>query len=221
MSTASLFIVVCIAALVSIGQAQTPPQIPGKLPLPPSGTVIPELPLPPPGTTIPGLTSLRPGTEPEIEKCLSAITSVPGCAMEVYVTLLSGKLGLIGPACCNTLNKLKDNCWPKVFPIPFPPVLRNACPEPNGLRISSSASKAALPGLFPPRIDYKVAQCFTPLMNVEGCDSDVYRLAATGQVGAIDAACCEAIWSAPESCWLPNFYSLLKSSCGASSPASI
>ncbi|XP_050135125.1 uncharacterized protein LOC126610984 isoform X2 [Malus sylvestris] len=89
---------------------------------------------PPPFSTIPGLfppgipglsSPISPG---EIAKCWSSLQNVPGCASEIYPTILTGKFAL-GPACCKALVEVDKNCLRKLFPLfpSIPAVLKSSC----------------------------------------------------------------------------------------------
>ncbi|XP_056857929.1 uncharacterized protein LOC130507233 [Raphanus sativus] len=90
-----LFLMVVVGFVVS-ANAQIP-QFPTPFPFP--------LPFQPsPG--IPGL--------PDVAKCWSSVMNVPGCIIEIYTSLLTGKFGHIGPACCKAFLEAEANCLPKV-----------------------------------------------------------------------------------------------------------
>ncbi|TXG61918.1 hypothetical protein EZV62_013281 [Acer yangbiense] len=72
---------------------------------------------------IPGLLPMPP--VPELQKCWAALTSAPGCVMEIYSSLLSGQIGKIGPVCCAAITQ--EFC---------------AAPSPNAV------NKISLPGLL-------------------------------------------------------------------------
>ncbi|KAF5742035.1 putative UPF0463 transmembrane protein C6orf35 [Tripterygium wilfordii] len=66
---------------------------------------------------------------PEIVECWLSLTSIEGCVAEIYKLLVGGKIGVVGPDCCNAVTEIKDKCWPKMFPFSpvFPPLLHNSC----------------------------------------------------------------------------------------------
>ncbi|KAM7254966.1 hypothetical protein ACFE04_020207 [Oxalis oulophora] len=104
------------------------PQLP--LPLPPwfpfPLSPKPSAPPSPPGggPVIPGIPLL-----PDVTKCLSSVKSVEGCIIEIEKSFFSGKIDIIGPACCKAITKITDNCWPKLFPLSplFPQLLKGFC----------------------------------------------------------------------------------------------
>lgn len=73
--------------------------------------------------------------EPQIRKCLSALTGVKGCADAVAVAFLRLQPQLIWPQCCKAFLTIDDNCWPKAFPFDvFSALLKSYCS-----RITSAA----------------------------------------------------------------------------------
>ncbi|XP_056848153.1 uncharacterized protein LOC130498644 [Raphanus sativus] len=98
MSIKHVWYLMVVVGLVVSANAQLP-QFPIPFPFP--------LPFQPsPG--IPGL--------PDVAKCWSSLMNVPGCIIEIYTSLLTGKFGHIGPACCKAFLEAEANCLPK-FPI--------------------------------------------------------------------------------------------------------
>lgn len=74
--------------------------------------------LPSPG--MPGL--------PDMTKCLSTLMDIPDCIAEISQSILTGKFGNIGHACCKAFLEAEANCVPKVPFIPFlPPMLKEQC----------------------------------------------------------------------------------------------
>ncbi|XP_019093284.1 PREDICTED: uncharacterized protein LOC109129475 [Camelina sativa] len=61
-------------------------------------------------------------------KCWSTLMDIPGCIAEISQSIITGKFGSIGPACCKTFLGVEANCIPK-FPINpfFPPILKEQC----------------------------------------------------------------------------------------------
>ncbi|KAI9191409.1 hypothetical protein LWI28_008155 [Acer negundo] len=186
-------IVVCIALLVPTGLAQPPFRlIPGLLPIPPV---------------------------PELQKCWAALTSAPGCVMEIYSSLLNGQIGKIGPVCCAAITQVSENCWPKMFPLNpfFPPLLKEFCAAPS----PNAVTKISLPGLLPPVITTEIAECWSSLENVQGCASEINKSLASGKISGIGPACCKAVTEISDKCWPkmfpfnPFFPPLLKITCAA------
>ncbi|KAM1016549.1 hypothetical protein ACFX13_046964 [Malus domestica] len=70
----------------------------------------------PPFTQISGFVP-APG---EVAKCWSSLQNIPGCASEIYTTILIGKFAL-GPACCKALVAVDANCLANLFPL-FPSI---------------------------------------------------------------------------------------------------
>ncbi|KAF8400709.1 hypothetical protein HHK36_014009 [Tetracentron sinense] len=70
-----------------------------------------------------------PELEPGIMQCWSSFTSIEGCVLEIYESVLKLQIGMIGPACCKAITEVNDKCWPKIFPInpDFPPMLKDYC----------------------------------------------------------------------------------------------
>ncbi|KAF5749164.1 hypothetical protein HS088_TW04G01127 [Tripterygium wilfordii] len=104
------------------GGLPLPPLFPGGggLPLPPFFPGGGGLPLPP----LPGG-----GGPADVIKCWSSIVNVPGCVQEILGSIVSGQIGKIGPNCCNAINGITQDCWPKLFPVTplFPPLLKYSC----------------------------------------------------------------------------------------------
>ncbi|KAL5783411.1 hypothetical protein ACOSP7_008440 [Xanthoceras sorbifolium] len=143
---------------------------------------------------------------PELQKCWAAITSAPGCIMEIYGSLLSGQIVSVGPVCCAAITQVSENCWPMMFPANpfFPPLLKNFCAAPSPKAAGgNAASRMALPGLLPPVNATEYAECWSSLANVSG----------------IGPACCKAVTEIKDKCWPkifpfnPFFPPLLKSTC--------
>ncbi|KAJ9141045.1 hypothetical protein P3X46_031627 [Hevea brasiliensis] len=102
-----LIVVVGIAALVPAGLSQL---------LQPQG--------PTPGP-LPGI--------PGVQQCWSFFTSIPGCIMEIYISISTSQLGIIGPECCNDIEQISNKCWLKMLPFSpiFRPVLLSSCNAPS------------------------------------------------------------------------------------------
>ncbi|KAF8393887.1 hypothetical protein HHK36_020085 [Tetracentron sinense] len=70
-----------------------------------------------------------PELEPGIMQCWSSLTSIEGCVMEIFQSVLTLKIGMIGPACCKAITEVNEKCWPKILPFnpSFPPMLKDYC----------------------------------------------------------------------------------------------
>ncbi|KAF8411941.1 hypothetical protein HHK36_004499 [Tetracentron sinense] len=77
----------------------------------------------------PGEPAIIPVAGPESQKCWSSLQSIDGCVLEIFRSFSSGKMVPIGPACCNAVIGVSDNCWPKMFPVEpsFPTMLKKYC----------------------------------------------------------------------------------------------
>ncbi|KAL5786334.1 hypothetical protein ACOSQ2_008726 [Xanthoceras sorbifolium] len=147
---------------------------------------------------------------PELQKCWAAITSAPGCIMEIYGSLLSGQIVSVGPVCCAAITQVSENCWPMMFPANpfFPPLLKNFCaassPKAAG---GNAASRMALPGLLP------------PVMQPNMQNAEINKSVSSGEISGIGPACCKAVTEIKDKCWPkifpfnPFFPPLLKSTC--------
>ncbi|EOY31235.1 Uncharacterized protein TCM_038196 [Theobroma cacao] len=171
-----------------------------------------------PTSGVPGL-PWQPG---EIQKCWSSLTSIEGCIMEVYTSLFRGQVGIIGPACCQAITQIKDNCWPKMFPFNpfFPPLLKTSCSAtPPAGTLLNDISKLSATELLPVQPGNEVAECWSSLTNSNGCLLQIFKSLPSGQIGAIGPACCKAITEIKDNCWPklfpfnPFFPPLLKNFC--------
>ena len=134
----TLLSLLLLATCAATGLADAPP--PPFLTIPslfPPG--IPSL-LPPgiPGLFPPGIPGLSPpGTPSEVAKCWSSLQNIPGCASEIFTTILTGKFAL-GPACCKAFVEVDETCLRKLFPLfpSIPAFLKSSCtavaPKPAG-----------------------------------------------------------------------------------------
>ncbi|XP_017982564.1 PREDICTED: uncharacterized protein LOC18588861 [Theobroma cacao] len=171
-----------------------------------------------PTSGVPGL-PWQPG---EVQKCWSSLTSIEGCIMEVYTSLFRGQVGIIGPACCQAITQIKDNCWPKMFPFNpfFPPLLKTSCSAtPPAGTLLNDISKLSATELLPVQPGNEVAECWSSLTNSNGCLLQIFKSLPSGQIGAIGPACCKAITEIKDNCWPklfpfnPFFPPLLKNFC--------
>ncbi|KAG8372676.1 hypothetical protein BUALT_Bualt12G0091400 [Buddleja alternifolia] len=91
---------------------------------------------------LPGLGGTSPpstiGGLPEITGCLTAVTSVPGCAEELLSSVLTLQIQLLSPSCCGALLQVEENCWPKIFPLNplFPSTLKTFCTSVQALPVA-------------------------------------------------------------------------------------
>ncbi|CAA7021464.1 unnamed protein product [Microthlaspi erraticum] len=70
---------------------------------------------------------------PDITKCLSTLMNVPGCLVEISQSVLTGKFGSIGRACCKAFLEAEANCTPNLpFNPFFPPMLKQQCTKTAG-----------------------------------------------------------------------------------------
>ncbi|KAG8372675.1 hypothetical protein BUALT_Bualt12G0091300 [Buddleja alternifolia] len=78
------------------------------------------------------------GGLPEITGCLTAVTSVPGCAEELLSSVLTLQIQLLSPSCCGALLQVEENCWPKIFPLNplFPSTLKTFCTSVQALPVA-------------------------------------------------------------------------------------
>ncbi|XP_020882864.1 uncharacterized protein LOC110228902 [Arabidopsis lyrata subsp. lyrata] len=65
---------------------------------------------------------------PDITKCWSTVMNIPECVAEISQSILTGKFGNLGPACCKSFLDAEANCMPKLpFNPFFPPMLKEQC----------------------------------------------------------------------------------------------
>ncbi|CAA7052792.1 unnamed protein product [Microthlaspi erraticum] len=60
---------------------------------------------------------------PDIYRCLSTLINIPGCIAEISESIVTGKFGDIGPACCKAFLEAESKCATTLFP----PMLRQQC----------------------------------------------------------------------------------------------
>ncbi|KAJ0261814.1 ECA1 gametoproteinsis family protein [Hirschfeldia incana] len=109
-----LLVTICIA---SSANAQFP------FPFQPSPGM-PGFPFPNPFQPSPGG---MPGI-PGISQCWSTLMDMPGCFAEIRQSIVTGKFGSIGPACCKALLDAEANCTQNLpFKPFFPPMLKEQC----------------------------------------------------------------------------------------------
>ncbi|KAJ7957714.1 ECA1 gametogenesis related family protein [Quillaja saponaria] len=73
------------------------------------------------------------GNTDEIQQCLSPPTNIHGCMLEIYGSLMNGRISNLAPSCCHSISQISDNCRPKLFPFnPYVPLpLKKACDNPE------------------------------------------------------------------------------------------
>ncbi|CAA7048109.1 unnamed protein product [Microthlaspi erraticum] len=99
--------VICVISSVNAQLPQFPAPFPFRFPFQP----------------IPGMPGLS-----DLTKCWSIVMDIPGCIAEISQSILTGKFGNIGPACCKAFLEAEANCIPQVPLIPlFPPMLKQQC----------------------------------------------------------------------------------------------
>ncbi|XP_024011277.1 uncharacterized protein LOC112086541 [Eutrema salsugineum] len=109
-SASFLIVAICIATSVNAQLPQFP------------------LPFPFPFQPSPGMPGM-----PDITKCLSTLINIPGCFAEISQSIITGKFGNIGPACCKAFLEAEANCTPNLpFNPFFPPMLKQQCSQISG-----------------------------------------------------------------------------------------
>ncbi|KAJ4709100.1 ECA1 gametogenesis related family protein [Melia azedarach] len=198
-----ILVTACIAMLVEpgLGQIQTP-QFPGLFP---------------PGASGSG----------EVMQCWSSLVNIEGCAWEVYRSVFTQQFNNIGPSCCKAYLEIDAKCWPKMFPFnPFFPPLFKVLIQPGLAQFQIPQ----VPGLFPPGASGsgEVMQCWSSLVNIQGCAWEIYRSVFTQQFNNIGPSCCKAYLEVDAQCWpkmfpFNPFFPLFKGYCTriSSPPASI
>ncbi|KAJ4708986.1 ECA1 gametogenesis related family protein [Melia azedarach] len=162
---------------------------------------------------------------PDVIKCWSSLTSILSCLTEVYGSFLLGQIGKIGPICCEAINEINDNCWPKMFPLNpfFPSLLKNFCAAPLPLAIGARMFSGQKPLIPFPRFPVNVTEikeCWSPITSTEGCILEVYKSLTSGHITtSINPACCKHVPGIKDKCWHkmfpfnPFFPPLLKGTC--------
>ncbi|MBA0788535.1 hypothetical protein Gotri_027112 [Gossypium trilobum] len=134
--------------------------------------------------------------------------------------------GVIGPACCQAITHISDDCWLKMFPFNpfFPPFLRISCspPTPPVGPILNGINKVSSPLQYGSEVD----KCWSSLSNVNGCIMEIFNSLSGGQMFTIiSPACCNTIMKLNDVCWpklfpfYPNFSPYLKNYCGGTTEA--
>ncbi|KAL0710408.1 hypothetical protein Bca4012_017386 [Brassica carinata] len=131
-----LLITICIA---SSANAQFPfpfqpspggmPGFPFPNPFQPSPGGMPGFPFPNPFQPSPGG---MPGV-PGMSQCWSTLMDMPGCLAEIRQSIMTGKFGSIGPACCKAFLDAEANCAHHLpFNPFFPPMVKEQCSRAAG-----------------------------------------------------------------------------------------
>ncbi|CAL9243484.1 unnamed protein product, partial [Arabidopsis halleri] len=70
-----------------------------------------------------------PGSQVDLAKCWSSLINIQGCEVEIFKSVLTGKIENVGPTCCKAFTEVDAKCWPKMFPLNplFPPLLKDGC----------------------------------------------------------------------------------------------
>ncbi|KAB1208944.1 hypothetical protein CJ030_MR6G001697 [Morella rubra] len=160
----------------------------------------------------------------ETGQCWSSLANIPGCLAEIYGSVASGQLSLIGPACCEAIVETTANCLSELIPFNpvFPTLLHNSCAKSGAavppteaidhVSLNELYASELSPVLQPGKED--IQQCWSHLANARG-----------GRIGSFGLACCEAITKISDSCWTelfpfnPFFPSMLKNYCASSGGA--
>ncbi|KAF5742883.1 hypothetical protein HS088_TW09G00945 [Tripterygium wilfordii] len=138
-----------------------------------------------------------------------------------FVAVKPGKIGSIGPACCDAITHIQADCWPKLFPSDpvFPKGLKTFCAAPPPLR--PSIAKELESELLK---DVKeIKQCWSSITSIDGCVAEIFKSFTSGKIGEFGSACCKAISGINDNCWSqifpidPFFPPLIKSKCGTNS----
>ncbi|KAK7840967.1 hypothetical protein CFP56_016051 [Quercus suber] len=216
---ALIVIYACLAVLVPTRPAQlqqTPglPQIPGLSQTPRLSQI---------SGLLPQITRLFPnlgagGLSGANGQCLSSLVGIPGCLTQVFGSLVNGQFSIIGSSCCKAISEIEGNCLSNLFPSNpiFAPLLNNSCGQPskgNGQVSGITTSKAALPG------NQDIQECWSSLLGVPGCLTDVMNSLFNGRVNFFGPACCKAITLVSDHClpklfpFNPTFHSTLKNIC--------
>ncbi|XP_038699736.1 uncharacterized protein LOC119997037 [Tripterygium wilfordii] len=154
-------------------------------------------------------------------QCWSSITGIQGCVLEIITSFTTGKIGVIGPACCTAITNIQSDCWPKLFPLNpfFPAGLKTFCAAPTPLR--PSIAHKLEPELKKEQTE--ITECWSSVANITDCVARIVKAFTTAQTGGIGPACCEAVISTIDNnCWAkmfpfnPFFGPLIKSACATS-----
>ncbi|CAN7006450.1 unnamed protein product [Brassica rapa subsp. trilocularis] len=124
MSVKNMFFILVSICIASSVNAQLP-QFPFPLPFQPSPG-IPGFPFPFPFPFQPSPGGM-PGI-PDMRKCWSTFMDMPGCFAEIRQSIITGKFGSIGPACCKAFLDAEANCTRNLpFNPFFPPMVKEQC----------------------------------------------------------------------------------------------
>ncbi|KAJ4709098.1 ECA1 gametogenesis related family protein [Melia azedarach] len=175
-----LVIITWIAVLIQPGLAQLQiPQVPGLFP---------------PGASGSG----------EVMQCWSSLVNIQGCAWEIYRSVLTQQFNNIGPSCCKAYLEIDAQCWPKMFPFNpfFPPLFKVLLVQPGVAQFQVPQ----FPGVSPPGSSGSgYVQCWSSLVNIQGCAWEIYRSVFTLQFDNIGPSCCRAYLEIDAQCWPKMF----------------
>lgn len=66
----------------------------------------------------------------EVQQCMSSLENFKGCLDGLMNAVEHFTFQSVGDVCCQALNDVDTDCWPKFFPSSdplFPPFLKNLC----------------------------------------------------------------------------------------------
>ncbi|KAL0673517.1 hypothetical protein Bca4012_001498 [Brassica carinata] len=107
-----------------------------------------------------------PGSPIDITKCWSSLTSIQGCVMEIYKSVVTGKFENVGPACCKAFTDVDAKCWPTMFPLNplFPPLIKDGCSRISGATLSHTTLQFPM---FPGKFDNVGAMCCKAFLAID------------------------------------------------------
>ncbi|KAA8522947.1 hypothetical protein F0562_009370 [Nyssa sinensis] len=164
-------------------------------------------------------------SEGDVMQCWSSIKDIElieGCIFEIFRSLSSGHISILGPACCKAITEINDNCWPMIFPFNpfFLTKLKTHCAHlevPFGL--AQLAPEAMLaPARMPPESPEMVSKCCFAVSIIEKRFPDIVRFFSGCRYGlSVSRDCCIAIDVIDQQCWPKifafNYPLMLKSYC--------
>ncbi|KAL5712608.1 hypothetical protein ACHQM5_014762 [Ranunculus cassubicifolius] len=160
-------------------------------------------------TPLIGIIPILPGED--IKQCWSSLQSVNGCILEIYTSFLTGRVGSLGPACCNAITETQSNCWPKLFPFnpSLPLQLTNYCSKkPLPVVNTAPALAPAATGLIEVSkiaVAEDVKKCLSSLLSTKGCTEEVVSSLLSYQFRLISPKCCKAVIDISQNC-LPKIF---------------
>ncbi|CAA7049112.1 unnamed protein product [Microthlaspi erraticum] len=158
----------------------------------------------------------------DVSKCWSSLFDVQGCVIEIYNFSITRKTENLRWPCCKAILHVDTNCWPKMLPLTplFPPLLKNVCARVNGgVGSDKKPQVPTIPGFSLPGSPVDVKKCWSSLISVEGCVTEIYKSVFTGKCENVGAVCCKAASALDAKCWPhmfplnPLFPPLLKDTC--------